>query len=406
LPRYALANELIREGMMLKSALGCAFATALAIQPACAQQSVKIGFVSTFSGPQGQLGEEIHAGFDLALRERDGKLGGVPVNVIVGDDQTKPDVARQLVDKMIEQDRVDILTGMLNSSVLLAIVHPAYDANKVVISSIAGPSILAGAQCNANFFVAAPQNDSSSEAMGDYLQGVGVKKAFLISSNYPAGRDKMMGFKRYFKGEIVGELYPAFTQLDYAAEIAQIRAANPEAVYEFLPGGVGINFLKQYSESGLKNTIRLYTDFGGLDETMISAVGDAALGVSTASFWTATMKNSVSESFVAAFEKQYKRIPSFYAAAGYDTALLLDTALKKVDGNVSDHKALIAAIAGAKFNAVRGAFRFNVNHVPLSDFYLSTVSKDNQGQFVLALGKQIFANHEDPYVAQCKMAVQ
>jgi branched-chain amino acid transport system substrate-binding protein len=389
---------------MLKKALGYGFAAALMMQPALAQQPVKIGFVSTFSGPQGQLGEEIHAGFDLAIAERGGKLGGVPVNVLVGDDQTKPDVARQLVDKMIEQDKVDILTGMLNSSVLLAIVHPAFDANRIVISSIAGPSILAGAQCNENFFVAAPQNDSSSEAMGDYLQSIGVKKAFLISSNYPAGRDKMAGFKRYFKGEIVGELYPAFTQLDYAAEIAQIRAANPEAVYEFLPGGVGINFLKQFNQSGLENTIKLYTDFGGLDETMISAVGDAALGVSTASFWTATMKNGVSEKFVAAFEQQYKRIPSFYAAAGYDTALLLDTTLKTVGGNVVDHKALVAAIAGAKFNAVRGAFRFNSNHVPLSDFYLSTVSKDDQGRYVLALGKQIFSNHEDPYTTQCKMA--
>jgi branched-chain amino acid transport system substrate-binding protein len=213
-------------------------------------------------------------------------------------------------------------------------------------------------------------------------------------------------FKRYFKGEIVGELYPPFTQLDYAAEIAQVRAASPDAVFEFLPGGVGINFLKQFSESGLKNTIKLYTDFGGLDETMIAAVGDAGLGASTASFWTAGMKNAVSEKFVTAFEEKYKRVPSFYAAAGYDTALLLDAALTAVQGNTSDHKVFVSALADAKFNAVRGTFQFNKNHVPFADFYLTTVSKDDQGRYILALGKQIFSQHEDPYAAQCKMAGQ
>jgi branched-chain amino acid transport system substrate-binding protein len=389
---------------MLMRAAGGAFALALLAQPALAQQAVKIGFVSSFSGPQGQLGEEIHAGFDLALSELGGKLGGVPAEVLVGDDQTKPPIARQLVDKMIEQNKIDILTGMLNSSILLAIVRPAFDADKVVISTIAAPSLLAGRQCNANFFVASPQNDSSSEAMGKYLQSKGVKSAFLIASNYPAGRDKMSGFKRYFHGKIVGELYPPFTQLDYAAEIAQVRAANPDVVYEFLPGGVGINFLKQFNDSGLKKSIRLYTDFGGIDETMIAAVGEAARGVSTASFWTAGMKNAANEKFVAAFEKKYKRGPSFYAAAGYDTALLLNTAIKAVGGNVADKKALRKALADAQFDAVRGKFRFNTNHIPLSDFYLTTVTKDAKGHYFLALGEKILSDHKDPYAPLCKMA--
>ena len=389
---------------MLTGAAGGVFALALLAQPALAQDQVKIGFVSSFSGPQGQLGEEIHAGFDLALNQLGGKLGGVKADVLVGDDQTKPPIARQLVDKMIEQDKVDILTGMLNSSILLAIVRPAFEADKVVISTIAAPSLLAGKQCNKNFFVASPQNDSSSEAMGKYLQSKGVKSAFLIASNYPAGRDKMAGFKRYFKGKIVGEAYPPFTQLDYASEIAQVRAAKPEAVYEFLPGGVGINFLKQFNDSGLKKSVHLYTDFGGLDETMLAAVGDAASGVSTASFWTASMKNPVNEKFVTAFENKYKRSPSFYAAAGYDTALLLDTAIKSIGGKVSDKKALRKALADAHFDAVRGQFRFNTNHIPLSDFYLTTATKNADGHYYLKLGEKIFSNHRDPYAPLCKMA--
>ncbi len=387
---------------MLMRAAGVLFAMAVMIQPTAAQGPVKIGFVSTFSGPQGQLGDEIHSGFRVALDQLGGKLGGVPVEILVGDDQTKPDVARQLVDKMFEQDKVDILTGMLNSSVLLAIVRPAFDADRIVISSIAAPSVLAGRQCNPNFFVASPQNDASSEAMGKYLQAEGLKRVVLIASNYPAGRDKMTGFKRFFKGEVAAELYPPFTQLDYANEIAQVRAAKPNAVFEFLPGGVGINFLKQFSESGLRQDVKLYTDFGGLDETMITAVGDAALGAQTASFWTAGLKNPVNVRFVADFEKKFNRLPSFYAAAGFDTALLLDTAIKAVGGKVDDRRSFRKAIADAQFDAARGRFRFNTNHIPLSDFYLTTVSKDDKGRYVLAPGQKILSDHKDAYAEQCK----
>jgi branched-chain amino acid transport system substrate-binding protein len=388
---------------MLTRFAAITIAAGLLAQPAFAQKPLKIGFLSTFSGPQGQLGEEIHSGFKLAIEHRSGKLGGVPVEVLVGDDQAKPPIARQLVDKLIEQDRVDVITGILNSSVLLSIVRPAFDADKIVISSIAGPSILAGRQCHENFFVASPQNDSSSEAMGTYLQSKGIKSAFLMASNYPAGRDKMSGFKRYFKGQIVDEAYPPFTQLDYASEIAQIRAAKPAAVHEFLPGGVGINFLKQFDQSGLRKEIDLYTDFGGLDETMISAVGDAALGVSTASFWVANMDNPVNNRFVQDFEKKHNRTPSFYAAAGYDTALLLDTAVKSINGNLADKAELKKALANAEFAAVRGKFRFNTNHVPLSDFYLTTVAKDGGGRHYLKLGEKILSDHKDPYAKECKL---
>jgi branched-chain amino acid transport system substrate-binding protein len=212
----------------------------------------------------------------------------------------------------------------------------------------------------------------------------------------------MSGFKRFFKGEVVAELYPPFTQLDYAAEIAQVRAAKPDAVFEFLPGGVGINFLKQFNESGLKKEVKLYTDFGGLDETMIAAVGDAALGAQAGSFWTAGMNNPVNKKFVEGFEKTFNRLPSFYAAAGYDTALLLDTAIRAAGGQVSDKSVLSKAIARAEFDAVRGRFRFNTNHIPLSDFYLTTVTKDDKGRYVLSLGEKILSDHKDAYADQCK----
>jgi branched-chain amino acid transport system substrate-binding protein len=212
----------------------------------------------------------------------------------------------------------------------------------------------------------------------------------------------MSGFKRFFKGEVVAELYPPFTQLDYAAEIAQVRAAKPDAIFEFLPGGVGINFLKQLNESGLKKEVKLYTDFGGLDETMIAAVGDAAVGAQAASFWTAAMDNAVNKKFVDGFEKKFSRLPSFYAAAGYDTALLLDAAIKAAGGQISDKSAFSKAVGGAEFDAVRGRFRFNTNHIPLSDFYLTTVTKDEKGRYILSLGEKILSYHRDAYADQCK----
>ena len=386
--------------MIVKSGI-CAAALLFAVHGAAAQTPLKIGFVSTFSGPVGQLGDEIHSGFRLAVEQLGGKLGGAAVEINVGDDQAKPDVARQVVDKMVEQDKVDVLTGMLNSSVLLAIARPALDANKIVISSVAAPSIMAGKQCHQNFFAASPQNDESSEAMGQHLQSKGIKRVLLVASNYPAGRDKMAGFKRFFKGEVVAELYPPFTQLDYAAEIAQIRSTKPDAIFEFLPGGVGINFLKQFNDSGLRSEVKLYTDFAGLDETMIAAVGDSALKTQTASFWTSTMKGEVNSKFVEGFEKKYGRLPSSYAASGYDSALLLDAAIKSLGGNISDKKALRKALAEAKFEATRGNFRFNTNQIPLANFYLTTIDKDSKGRNVLALGEQILSDHKDAYASQC-----
>jgi branched-chain amino acid transport system substrate-binding protein len=387
---------------MLARLAASSLALALLTQPATAQGGLKIGFISTLSGPQAALGEEILNGFRLAMEQEGGKLGGVAIDLSVGDDQLKPDVARQLVTRMVKQEGAEIIVGPLNSSVLLAIAAPVLEDGKFLISSNAGPSEMAGKDCHPNFFAMQPQNDVSSEAMGAYLQAKGIGPVFLIASNYAAGRDKMAGFKRFYKGKIVGELYPPFTQLDYSAELAQVQQAKPAAVYTFLPGGVGINFIKQFHGYGLEATTKIYTDI--IDQTMLPAVGTDALGVASAAWWTGTMKSDLNAKFVADYDAKFHRMPSIEAAEGYDTARLVGSALKETGGKVADKAAFRKALAAASFQSLRGKFRFDRNHFPLADEVLTTVAKDERGRLVFNAGETIFADHHDAYVDDCRMA--
>lgn len=380
------------------------FAAALPIAATAQQQEpIKIGFISTFSGPTGSLGQELLDGFKLGLKKLDNKLGGRPVELIQGDDQAKPDVGRQVADKMVERDHVQILTGINFSNVMLAVAKPALDAGVFVISVNAGPSQYAGKQCHPHYFTASFQNDTAPEAMGIYLQGKGVKRVYLMAPNYPAGRDFLAGFKRYFKGEVVGEVYTAFGQLDYAAEIAQLRDKKPDAVFFFYPGGMGINFVKQYAQAGLKSEIPLYGPSFSLDQTVLPAMGDAALGAYASTFWTEDFDNPASKAFVKDFEAEYGRIPSPNAAQAYDGAFILDAALKSIGGKIEDKAAFQKALENVKFDSVRGNFKFNTNHYPIQDFHLAEIVKDDKGRPVMALRSLIARDHKDAYATDCKM---
>jgi branched-chain amino acid transport system substrate-binding protein len=383
--------------------ISTAAAVLLLAGSAAAQEPIKIGFLSTFSGPSALLGQELLDGFKLGLEQSGNKLGGRPVELIQADDQTKPDVARQHADKMIERDKIHILTGINFSNVLLAVAKPALDNGVFVYSINAGPSQYAGGQCNPHYFNVSFQNDTSAEAMAIYLQNKGVKKMYLLAPNYPAGKDFLSGFKRYYKGELVGEVYTTFGQLDYAAEIAQLRAANPQAVFFFLPGGMGINFVKQYSQSGLNKTIPLYGPSFSFDQTVLPAIGEAAIGSFTSAFWAETFDNPQSKKFVADFEAKYGRLPSPNAANAFDGARILDAALTAIGGKIEDKAAFRKALENVKFTSLRGNFRFNTNHYPVQDFHLTEIVKDAKGRMTMSVREKINSNHEDAYVKECKM---
>lgn len=389
---------------MKRLILAAVFAATLPIAAlAQAQDPIKVGFISTFSGPTGSLGQELLDGFKLGLKKLDNKLGGRPVELIQGDDQAKPDVGRQVADKMVERDRVDIITGINFSNVLLALAKPVLDAGTFIVNVNAGPSQYAGPLCHPHFFSASFQNDTSAEAMGIYLQNKGVKRVYLMAPNYPAGKDFLRGFKRYFKGEIVDEVYTAFGQLDYAAEIAQLRDKKPDAVFFFYPGGMGINFVKQYAQSGLLKDIPIYGPSFSLDQTVLPAMGDAAVGAFAATHWSEDFDNPASKAFAKDFEAEYGRIPSPNAAQAYDGALILDAALKATGGKTADKAAFQKALETVKFASVRGNFKFNANHYPIQDFHLVEIVKDGKGRPVAKLRDLIVRDHKDAYVQECKM---
>ena len=380
-------------------------ALSIAAAPAAAQQKVKIGIITTQSGPGAVLGREIVDGFNLGIKHSGGRLGGAETEVIVGDEQFKPEVGRALAERMVQRDRVDIVTGVIWSNILLALADTVLKDRRGVflVNSNAGPSELAGRNCHPNFFSVSWQNDNTHEAMGQHVQSSGVKRAYIMAPNYAAGKDALTGFKRFYKGQVVAEVYTQLGQTDYAAEIAALRAARPEGTYIFYPGGMGIAFIRQYAQAGLTQQIPLYGPSFSLDQTILPGIGDAALGVFASTFWSERLQNSANQRFVQDYEATYNRIPSPFAAQSYDTALLIDSALKAVGGDISKKDAFRNALRVANFNSVRGPFKFNRNHFPIQNYYLTQIVKDEKGRLVNDLRGVIFSSHEDAYVKDCKM---
>ena len=272
------------------AALLAAGASLIAVA-AHAQSPVKVGFVTTQSGPEGVIGRDMVDGFKLAMKHVGSKGGGRNIEVVWGDDQVKPDIGRQVVEKMVESDKVHIVSGIIFSNILLASIKPVLDSGAFYISANAGPSPLAGKQCHPRLFSVSFQNDNYFEGLGQYMKDKGFKKVYFLAPNYPAGKDMASGFKRYYKGNLAAEVYTSFGQLDYAAEIAQVRAAQPDAVVIFYPGGMGINFVKQYAQAGLMSQIPLLTGAGTVDQTTLPAIGDAALGMYTGALWSEFLDN-------------------------------------------------------------------------------------------------------------------
>jgi branched-chain amino acid transport system substrate-binding protein len=380
--------------------LGLALALAL---PLHAADKVKIGFVSTLSGPNAAIGIDIRDAFNLAIKLNGGRLGGLPVEVLVNDDQLKPENAKQIVERYLRQERVDFITGPVFSNIVVAIAPDVIAAKTFFVAPNAGPAIYSGAQCNPFFFVSSWPSEAYSEAAGQYVTSKGIKNVLFLAPNYVGGHDAANGFKRYYKGRLVEEMYTKLGQLDYAAELSQIRAAKPEALYVFLPGGMGVNFIKQFVAAGLSREMQLIVPLWGSDQDIIRAVGDPMLGLFSIGHWSPDMDNAANRKFVAEFQKAYNRLPTGYASTGYDTALLIDSAVRKVKGRIEDKDALRAAIQAADFESVRGAFKFGRNHFPVQDYYLQVVGKDPAGRIVHKTLGTVLNDRADAYGQDCKM---
>jgi branched-chain amino acid transport system substrate-binding protein len=371
----------------------CVTALALGAAGMASAEPIKIGMITTLSGGGAGLGVDVRDAFDLAMK----KAGNKDIQVITEDDARKPELAVQIADKMMQSDHVDLMTGIIWSNLAMAVVPNVVAQDVIYLSPNAGPSALAGKNCNKNYFNVAYQNDNFHEAMGQYANK-DYKKVFILAPNYPAGKDSLTGFKRYYKGEVAGEIYTKLGQTDYAAEIAQIRASGAEAVFFFLPGGMGIAFTKQYAQSGVG--LPLLGPAFSFSQDVLGAIGDAALGVKNSASWSHDLDNEANKEFVEAFKAEYGRLPSVYAAQAWDTANLILSAAAKAD--VKDKDAFRAALKAADFKSVRGKFKFNTNQHPIQDIYVREVVKED-GVLTNKIIGTAFTDHGDAYAEQCKM---
>ncbi len=372
------------------------------IGAAQAQSPIKIGYIGTFSGPIGTLGQDNYDGFMLAVEQRGGKLGNVAVQVLKEDDQFKPDLGLQIAQKLIEKENVPIVTGLIGSNVMMAVARTITEKQVFMIGSNAGPSALAGAQCSPYQYVVSWQNDGHAEAAGQFANDKGYKRMVLIAPNYQAGKDALQGFKRRYKGQVLDEMSPGVSQPDFSAEIAQIAAAKPDAVYAFFPGAIAVNFIRQYQQAGLGQTIPLQTS-SMLDATTLPALKESALGLSATHWWSPDLDTPVNKAFVDAFEKKHSRIPSLFAAQGYEAALLIDAALTRTRGNVSDKPAFMAALKAGNPKSVRGALKFGNNNFPIHSYYAMEVVKDPKGRVTLKTIGTPLKDHQDSYHLLCPL---
>jgi branched-chain amino acid transport system substrate-binding protein len=390
---------------VIKPILAAVLAASVAVAwPAAAQQQkLKIGFISTMSGPPAIIGKHMKDSVEIALDHLNRRVGGLETEVIYGDDQFKPEVGVQLAEEMLKKNQVDFMAGIIWSNVMMAVVPVVTGAGKIMVGANAGASPLAGAQCNELYFSASWNNDQSPEAMGKYLQDKGINDLYVLAPNYQAGKDMVAGLKRYYKGRIVEEVYTKFQQTDYQAEITQLRAKNPKAVFAFYPGGMGIQFVKQYTQAGLRDQIPLYTVFT-VDETTLPALKEAAIGQYEARFWSPDLNVPASRKYVADFEKKFGYTPSFYGAQSYDAIMLIDSAVRGTKGNLKDTQALVKEMRKANYNSVRGKFQFNNNQHPIQDFYLlQAVKADNKDGVAMKILQKAFEKHQDAYHQDCKM---
>jgi branched-chain amino acid transport system substrate-binding protein len=372
------------------------------LTPAKAADHLTIGVVTTTTGPGSVIGREVHDGMALALDELGGKVGGVPTTLVFENDQQRPEIGRQVATKLIDDDKVDILAGVIWSNVLMAVYDPIIATGKIFIGTVAGPSPIAGEKCAKNYFTTAAQQDTLAEAMGSYLQNKSPKAVYLMAPNYQAGKDFLAGFKRYYKGNIIGESYTPLNQTDFAAELTQLRNSDADAVFVFYPGALGIQFVKQFFQAGLNEKIKLYSAYT-VTNISLPAIGESANGAVSVSFWADDLVNETNAHFVKAFQEKYKYLPSEYAMQNYDAIRLLDSAVRSVGGKIDDRAGLIAALEKADFKSARGTFSFGKNHFPILDYYLVNAVKNPDGKITLKMGDRILSKHADAYGVNCKV---
>lgn len=392
----------------MKRILSMALAATMLTTPAMAE-TVKIGFVTTLTTGAAVIGKDMENAVNLAMDHLGGMAGDTKLEVVFGDDQFAPEAGKQVTDKLVKQDDVDVVAGYIWSHVLLASRKSVLDAGKILISANAGPSQIAGKLCSENFFSTSWQNDQTPMAMGEVLNQQGVKSLYIMAPNYAAGKNMVAGVERTFQGEVKGKdltKWGADAQLDFSAELANAKASGAEGIFVFYPGAAAGAFIKQYHQAGLKDTMPLYSVFtvDALSLPRLQAADfESVLGSRVTQQWDPSLDNAANKKFVDDFKAKYGGYPSFYAAQSYDAIMLIASAVEAVGGDMSDQDAFRAAIKAADFDSVRGDFAFGTNNMPVQNFYLREVVADADGNWTTKVVATVYENHVDSYAAECSM---
>ena len=377
------------------------------IAPNAYSATVKLGFLTTLSTPAAVIGNDMRDAVELALDHIDNKMGSADVEIVYGDDEFNPQKGKQATERLVTQEKVDIVFGYIWSNVLLASATTVLDAGKILISANAGPSQLAGKGCHKNFFNISWQNDQTPMAMGEVLNQRGVNSVYVVAPLYAAGKNMVAGVERTYKGEIVGiDMTKWPDQIDWSSELSKVRAANPDAVFIFYPGRHGPAFISQYEQSGLAGKVDLYSVFT-IDSISLprfqSAGMNGVLGTTMTQFWAPDLDNAANKKFVDGFKAKYGKYPSFYAAQSYDAVMYIKSAVEAVGGDMSNVDGLRAALEKADYDSVRGDFSIGSNHFPIQNFYSREVVEDEDGVWTTSVREEVLTMHQDVYASECNM---
>ncbi len=380
-------------------------ATALAVFAGSihAQEKIRLGWIAGVSGPLNLVGAEQRRGLDVALEHLGNRLGGIPIELITGDSKANPAATVQDLSRLIEKDRVDVITGLTASNEVLAAIKPITDAKIFFIGANGGPAQAAGEGCSPYYFNASFQNEQITEGIGAYMTQKGVKKLYLLGMDYEAGHEHSNAARKGYKGEVVAHVFTPLAQVDFASDIAKIRASGADAVWAFYPGGPGIAFTRQWAQAGLQGKVPLYSNIALSEPLVFGAQGKTALGITVTGNYFAALDNPENKRFVETFRAKFNRDPASFAGLQYDAMMLLDAAVREVKGNLKNHDAFRAALKKANFKSIRGPFRFNTNHQPIQNSYVGVVEARPDGSLYIKPLGTIAENSRDAFAAKCPM---
>jgi branched-chain amino acid transport system substrate-binding protein len=391
----------------MKTIRTAALAATLAAAAAsgAAAQELRIGFLNTTTGGGALIGKHLENGWKLGLEHagwtKDGdKLGGVPTKIFYADDQGKPDVGLKEVDKFLKQDKVHIVSGIIWSHVMLTIQKPIFESKVMILSTNAGPSPLAGEQCNPLFTSSSFMNDGNAEATGVMATKDGIKTVVAMAPNYQAGKDNVNGFVRTYKGgKVVETILFKVGETDYQADLAKVRAVKPQALYIFAPGAMGVAFMKQWASSGLNKEIKLYSIYT-IDGVTLPGIGDAAIGATEAGHWNPDLDNAKNKRFIKDYMAKFGHMPSYFAVQSYDAPELIAKAMKAVGGKTDDMGAVAKAIRKGTMDSPRGTIKYNVNGMVMQPYWRLNVVKGADGKPTIK-GAEKILDHKDAYWEKC-----